>query len=209
MRAQREDLIPTRRSLLERLRDWDDQESWRTFFETYWRLIHAVAIRAGLTDAEAQEVVQETVILVAKKMPGFQYDPARGSFRSWLLHTTQWRIADQFRKRRRQPPPAPDPTDRSSRTARIEQIPDPAGPALQAVWDEEWERSVFAAALARVKHQASPKQYQIFDLYVLKEWPAHKVAQALGVSRGQIYVAKHRVARLLKKEVRSLQTQLR
>ena len=61
------DFIPTRRSLLTRLKNWDDQESWRVFFDTYWKLIYGVAIEAGLTDTEAQEVVQETVITVAKK----------------------------------------------------------------------------------------------------------------------------------------------
>src|ERR1700682_6240928 len=79
------DLIPTRRSLLSRLRDLGDQESWSDFFRSYWRLIYEVALKAGLTDAEAQEVVQETVISVAKQMPGFRYDAARGKFKGWLL----------------------------------------------------------------------------------------------------------------------------
>jgi hypothetical protein len=99
--------IATRQSLLERLKDWGDQTSWQDFFDTYWRLIYNVALKAGLTDAEAQEVVQETVIAVAKKIPGFQTDPDRGSFRAWLMRLTRWRITDQFRKRRR--PFAPNP----------------------------------------------------------------------------------------------------
>src|SRR6266702_4288637 len=94
-----DELIPTRRSLLGRLRNWDDHESWRIFFETYWRLIYQVALKAGLSDAEAQDVVQETVICVFKKMPGFEYREHHGSFKSWLLKLTSWRIADQFRKR--------------------------------------------------------------------------------------------------------------
>ena len=57
-----EDSIPTRYSLLSRLQDWDDQESWRVFFDTYWRLIYSVAARSGLTESEAQDVVQETII---------------------------------------------------------------------------------------------------------------------------------------------------
>jgi len=93
--------IPTRRSLLTRLKNWDDQEGWREFFDTYWNLIYGVAIKAGLGDAEAQDVVQETVIAVAKKMQDFHYDPSIGTFKSWLLHTTRWKIADQFRKRLR------------------------------------------------------------------------------------------------------------
>src|SRR5437667_12874824 len=93
------DSIPTRQSLLNRLKDWGDQASWQDFFDTYWQLIYNVAIKAGLSDTEAQEVVQETVIAVAKKIPEFKADPARGSFSAWLMRLTRWRIADQFRKR--------------------------------------------------------------------------------------------------------------
>jgi len=60
-----------------------------------------VAVKAGLNDAEAQqEVVQETVISVAKQMPGFRYDPTRGTFKGWLLKITRRRIADQASGRR-------------------------------------------------------------------------------------------------------------
>ena len=93
-------LIPTRRSLITRLKNWDDQESWKDFFDTYWRLIYGVATKAGLNDAEAQEVVQETIIAAAKQMEGFKYDPKIGSFKGWLLIQTRWRIADKMRKRR-------------------------------------------------------------------------------------------------------------
>src|SRR5439155_4963150 len=93
------EFIPTRRSLLSRLKDWNDQESWKVFFDTYWKLIFNAALRAGLTEAEAEDVVQETVIGVSKQLPAFVYDPARASFKTWLMRQTNWRIRDQFRKR--------------------------------------------------------------------------------------------------------------
>src|SRR5207249_12317801 len=91
--------VATRRSLVERLADWGDQRRWQEFFDTYWKLIYSVARQSGLTDAEAQEVVQETVITVAKNIDKLRYDPAVGSFKGWLLQITRWRTADQFRKR--------------------------------------------------------------------------------------------------------------
>src|SRR5713226_9379094 len=97
----RDDSIPTRQSLLERMKDWQDHDSWQDFFNTYWRLIYNVAVHAGLTDVEAQEVVQETVISVAKKIGEYKADPSFGSFKSWLMLITRRRIADEFRKRRR------------------------------------------------------------------------------------------------------------
>ena len=83
-----DELAPTRQSLLERLRDLDDAAAWQEFFDTYWKLIYASAIRFGLSDDEAEEVVQETVICVARKMDTFQYQPGTCSFKGWLMHVT-------------------------------------------------------------------------------------------------------------------------
>src|SRR5262245_22882659 len=97
------EFIPTRQSLLARLSQWNDQESWQVFFDTYWKLIYRTAKQAGLSEHEAEEAVQETIISVARQMPDFKYRPSRwgGSFKQWLLRLTKWRIGDQFRKRRK------------------------------------------------------------------------------------------------------------
>src|SRR6266498_896673 len=99
MADEPDEFIPTRRSLLARLKNWDDQKSWQDFFDIYWRLIYSVALKAGLSDADAQDVVQDTVLTVAKKIGEFKSDPAIGSFKGWLMLITRRRIADQFEKR--------------------------------------------------------------------------------------------------------------
>src|SRR5262245_3857521 len=93
------DFLPTRRSLLSRLKRCDDQTAWQTFFDTYGKLLYSVALKAGLTDAEAKDAVQETVIKVSKHIGQFRYDPAKCSFKSWLMLLARQRIATQFRKR--------------------------------------------------------------------------------------------------------------
>lgn len=197
-------LLATRRSLVGRLANWDDRERWQEFFDTYWKLIYSAARKSGLTDAEAQEVVQETVITVAKNIDKLKYDPAIGSFKGWLLQITRWRIADQFRKRE----PGDAKRARSSddrATATIERVPDSRIVDLDALWETEWKENLFEAAIARVKTKIEPKQFQIFDCYVRKEWPAQKVAERLRVNVGQVYLARHRVSVLLKKEIRALE----
>jgi len=210
----RDDGIPTRASLLERLKDMGDQASWDAFYEIYHELIFSVARRAGLTESEAREVVQDTLIAVARKMPGFTYDPAKDSFKGWLLTVVRWRILDQLSKRGVQ---SCEPHQRSSsgrqmeqdiRTATIDRVPDPAGPALEGVWEEEWEGRLLHAALARIKRQVRPQHYQIYHLHVVLGQPAREVARALRVNAAQIYLAKHRVGNLLKKEVRRLKEEL-
>ena len=197
-------LVATRRSLVDRLVDWDDRKHWQEFFDSYWKLIYSAARKSGLSDVEAQEVVQETVITVAKNIDKLKYDPAIGSFKGWLLQITRWRIADQFRKR--EPGNAKPPRSADDRlTATIERVPDSHVVDLDAVWEKEWQENLFDAAIARVKRKVDPKQFQIFDCYVRKEWPAQKCAEQLRVNIGQVYLARHRVSALLKKEIKALE----
>ena len=204
MNMKQRSMLATRRSLVERLADWGDQMRWQEFFDTYWKLIYSAARRSGLTDTEAQEVVQETVITVAKNIEKLKYDPATGSFKGWLLQITRWRIVDQFRKR--EPGNAKPPRSADDRaTATIERVSDSGAVNLDTIWETEWKENLLEAAIAKVKRKIEPKQFQIFDCYVRKEWSATKVAERLGVSVGQVYLTRHRVGALLKKEVRALE----
>src|SRR5262245_59540504 len=101
MATQTDSSLATRPSLLARLKDWSQQTAWREFDHDYAPLLRNVARKAGLTDAEADEVAQETLIAVAKKIGEFQHAGRRGSFRAWLYQQARWRVADQFRARAR------------------------------------------------------------------------------------------------------------
>jgi RNA polymerase sigma-70 factor (ECF subfamily) len=198
----RRDAIPTRYSLLSRLQKWDDQESWKDFFDIYWRFIYSVAVKSGLTEDEAQDVVQETVISVAKHIQKFKRDRALGSFKGWLRNIIRWRIADQLEKR------TPGLRNRATgdRDAwlAVKEIPDGDDPMGEA-WEAEWRDNLFQAAIQRVKRKVKEEHYLAFDLYVLRNWPVLKVARKLGVSVGQVYLVKHRVAALLRRELQVLE----
>lgn len=195
----------TRKSLIERLDNWDDQKTWNEFYQTYWRLIYSVAIKAGLRPEEAFDCVQETILSIAKQSKKKLYDPEQGSFKTWLMNMTRWRINDQFRKRKKDTAMTGGEWDDDRKTAMIDRVEDPNGDVLSRFWDVEWKKNIAEAALTRVKAQVSPKQYQIFDFYVLRQWDAQKVQEKLSVSMAQVYLAKHRVGAVLKKELAKLQ----
>jgi RNA polymerase sigma-70 factor (ECF subfamily) len=203
-----EDPAATRSSLVKRLGNWQDHGSWQQFFDTYWRLIYAVALKAGLSQAEARDVVQETVLAVAKQMRENGYDRSKSSFKKWLCLITRRRIIDHFRKRTdpkiRPPPQARDGT---SRTDTVHRVPDPASLDLDSVWEEEWQKNILEAAIERVKQRVTPKQFQIFDLSVLRALPVGEVSTLLKVNAAQIYLARHRVGAMIKKEVKRLEAQ--
>lgn len=198
----------TRKSLIARLDNWEDQKTWDEFYQTYWRLIYAVAIRAGLRPEEAFDCVQETIFSIAKQSKKKLYDPEQGSFKTWLMNMTRWRINDQFRKRKKDTAMIGGEWDDERKTAVIDRIEDPNGDVLSRLWDVEWKKNVADAALARVKAQVSPKQYQIFDFYVIRQWDPQKVQEKLNVSMAQVYLAKHRVGAVLKKELAKLEDEM-
>jgi RNA polymerase sigma-70 factor (ECF subfamily) len=198
--------LPTRESLLVRLKDWQDHEGWREFFDSYWRLIHNVARQSGLEDAAAQDVVQNTFIYLTRKMPNFHYEPARGSFKSWLRVVTRSRIGAYRRSARAQEgcvrEPLPGAPDDGSDP--LEQWPDPGGDALDEVWQREWEENLLQTAMRRLRARVSVQQLLIFRLATFGELPLTQIARKLGVNQARIYLARHRVGKLLKAEVQRL-----
>jgi RNA polymerase sigma-70 factor (ECF subfamily) len=209
--------LQTRPSLLNRLKSGDDPQSWKEFYRTYGGLIRFFAAKAGLTEDEAEEVVQETAIGVARRLPEFTYDPKVCRFKTWLLNLTRWRIQDQLRKRQQagRPSPASDaakisiePADETATTATIERIPDPTVLEFGAEWDAAWEKSLLGRAMERIRGHIDERQFQIFDLNVAKGWPAAEVAQTLGISVARVYLTKHRISALVKREVRRLARQM-
>jgi RNA polymerase sigma factor (sigma-70 family) len=195
--------VATRSSLLQRLKTVEDDDSWREFVRTYCDLIRRLALSASLTQDEAEEVLQEVLISVARNIADFRYDRNVCSFKRWLSNITRWRITSQQRKRWRQKlmveiAPGANATDL------LEQIPNPEDLQPEYQLDADWGRGVLEAALARVKARANPKHYQIYFLHVLKGKPSADVCRHLNVSQGQVYLAKLRVGRLIEKELQTL-----
>lgn len=198
-----DDPFPTRASLLHAIKDPHDSR-WSEFHQTYRGLILGVARRSGLNEHEAEEVVQETAIGVARGLPNFVYDPKVCRFKTWLLNLTRWRIQDQLR--RRKPHQNVDsPKIRNDETATIDRIADPSIPEFGAEWDTAWEKNLLARALERVRDRLDERQYQVFDLNVMKNWPAADVAKTLGITVATVYLTKHRVSAALKREIARLE----
>jgi RNA polymerase sigma-70 factor (ECF subfamily) len=193
---EKTDLIPTRASLLSRLKRLDDSESWQVCYDTYWKLIFNAARRAGLTETEAEDVVQETLLSVARGIQNFNYDKTRGSFKGWLIKTTAWRIQDQLRKR------VP------GRLEFVAELQEDIHPIIENevknVWDTEWDNNIISAATERVKRRISPKHFQIFDLAVLRGWSTARISAELNISSSCVYITKHRVNICFKAELATL-----
>lgn len=197
----------TRPSLLFRVREWKDSASWEEFHRLYRRLIYGRARRAGLSHADAEDVAQDVFKRVAETIRDFDTDPERGSFRGWLMKLTHWRIADKYRSRRDCPPADRMEDDTGGDLAtHVANVPAPA--TEEDEWDREWRQHLLAAAGERLARQVNPRHFQVFDLYVLQNWPLLRVTKEMRVSPASVYVIGFRLKQRLKAEVEKLQKQL-
>jgi DNA-directed RNA polymerase specialized sigma24 family protein len=156
------------------------------FCSQYWQPIYQVARRAGLSVAEAEDVVVELVVMAAPHLVDFQPWASRG-LRTWVRETTKWRIQHRLSSGHLAGPAQPDALE------------------LETAWEEEWQLGLFQIALANVKQQAPPEFYQVYDLWILRRWPLAKVRSSLGMKLLQALLAGLRVKRMVERERRRLQ----
>lgn len=202
------ELIPTRRSLLSRLKDWDDQKCWQDFYQVYHPLIYGAAIKAGLTESEAEDVVQDTTVAVAKAIGSFKYQPEHSTFKTWLHSIAKRQVANQFRKRLGKGRVWESLPEEQDEAAMVNGLSDPASHALDETWEREWEHTLLEAAKERVKRKVSPAQMQIYDFHVLQAHSVVETTRTLGVSVAKVYLAKHRVGAQVRNEIAYLRTKL-
>ncbi|HWB04224.1 MAG TPA: sigma-70 family RNA polymerase sigma factor [Verrucomicrobiales bacterium] len=201
-----EDFERTRRSLLTRLKNWDDKKGWKEFMDRYGKFIFSIGMRSGLSREEAEDVVQDTVVSVAKKIPDFRYQGDKGSFKAWLLMIIKSRIVDLLRKKYRRLPDSgaymPDDPTGTSVEARIAQKEDEL--SHSTIWQSEWEKHVLDSALNCVKDRVTPKHFLAFRMCTQQGKSAGEVSKALGIPLPMIYVIRHRVGRQVAAEVKRL-----
>lgn len=189
--------------MLVRLRDVEDRASWQEFYERYSSLIYGRARNASLTHSEAEEVLQDAVIAVAKRMPGFRYDPAVCAFKTWLFQIVSRRIADQFRKRRRADRLL-EPFPENAEDLPVESATDPKSIEPDPAWEREWEEHLLKAALDRLRHRVKAKHFQIYNYHVMQDHTAMDTARHLQTNVATVYIVKHRLTKQLAEEVRRL-----
>lgn len=172
----------TRASLLLRLQQPDDERAWQEFAEIYQPLIERLAVRYGLQSADAQDISQEVLTRVAKAIPEWEHDPARGTFRGWLTRVTRNLTIEQFRSRARRPLTNPE-------SGQLDQFQRDA----DSIFQLEQQRELFGWAARKAREQFVPSTWQAFWLTAVEHRSPSEVAQQLGLSTGAVYVARSRV----------------
>ena len=174
----------TSSSLLRRLRDTQDQTSWSEFVALYEPLLTRYVRKKGVSEHDAQDVVQGVLIALLRKLPTFELDRGRGRFRTWLWQVTHNAVVDWARSRRRS----------QDMEAKLRQdFREEAGPEPDRDWDAEVQKRVLEYALEKIKGQTNPPTWACFEEHLLKGRPGADVGAELGMPANTVYVYAARV----------------
>ena len=187
------DPMPTRPSLLLRIRDAGDRSAWEQFVALYAPMIYRFVRRRGLQDADAADVTQEVLRTVAAKAGCLEYDPAVGSFRAWLFTVTRHTLINAQKRQSRHPRGTGD----TAMHHRLDAQPAP-GADEKALWEQEYRNSRLNWAAERVRVRCEDTTWQAFWRTAVEGESPRAVAESLGMSVGAVHIAKSRVIARLK-----------
>jgi RNA polymerase sigma factor (sigma-70 family) len=186
--------LQTRPSLLLRIRDVGDADAWRTFVTIYAPLVYQYARRRGLQDADAADVTQDVLGEVARAIRSFEYQPARGRFRDWLLTITRRQFARFHERRARKPEKALDEQE-------LETIEDDR---TEVEWNDAFHARVLREALRRIQPSFEPMTWRAFECVWLENRSAAEAAEILSLRIDLVYIAKSRILKRLSAEVQEI-----
>jgi RNA polymerase sigma-70 factor, ECF subfamily len=193
-----EDDVPmttTSATLMERVRRREDQTAWDRFVTLYTPLLHRWTELAGLADQDAADLIQEVFVILLRELPKFRYNPASGSFRGWLKTITVNKCRERLRRRR-------FGAGQGGDDQVVDQLP--AAADSDEFWEREYRERLVHRSLEVMRCQFEPTTWQACWETAVNGRTAKEVSLMLGLSENAVYVAKFRVLRRLRSELREL-----
>jgi RNA polymerase sigma-70 factor (ECF subfamily) len=190
----------TPRSLFERLRQpGASQADWDRLVAIYAPFLRGMLLCHSLQGADVDDLVQDVLAVLVRKLGQFRHNGKGGAFRTWLRAIVANEVRAFYRRRRNRPEPA-DPQDEASPLLLLEQ----ADSELSRRWDEEHDRHVMVRLLEIIRPEFTPPTWQAFERSALQGRPAAEVAAELGLTANAVCIARSRVLRRLRQEARDL-----
>lgn len=185
-------------SLIARLAADPSEPDWRRLHDLYRPLLLRWAARAGVPATDADDLVQDVMVVVVAEVGGFIHR-GEGAFRAWLRGILANRLREFFRKRDRRPVATGD-DDFQDMLGELEC----SGSSLSKLWDREHDHHIAGQLLLRVQGDFAPNTWRAFRLQVLDGHSARQVAEETGLSMNSVLLAKSRVLKRLREEAHGL-----
>jgi RNA polymerase sigma factor (sigma-70 family) len=181
-------------SLVVRLRDRNDAEAWDQFIDIYAPLIYGLARKRGLQDADAADLTQDVLRIVAASACRLEYGGGKSTFRGWLFTVVRNKLHDFFGRGRR--------AGCITGNAQAEELASQQAAADDFdTWSRDYEQQLFACACEVVRPSVETTTWQAFWQSAVEGKPGKTVAEELGMSVASVYVAKSRVLARLRKQI--------
>lgn len=184
----------TRYSLITRIRDPDDSESWGEFVKLYGPFIYAIARERGLQDADACDLVQDVMQAISRSITGFEPDPSMGRFRGWVGTITRRKLARFFERSGKQ-------LGGAGGTKNVLALSNAPIKKANDAWEQEHQCYLFHLAAERVRNEFAHTTWRAFWLTAVEGVPAKQAADDCGITVGAVYIAKSRVVNRLRERV--------
>lgn len=186
-------------SLLDRLQQGPGDAAWQRMIDIYTPLIRGWLKRHTLLDQDIDDVVQEVLAVVVRRLPEFRRQPRIGAFRRWLRNITVNCLRDFWRAQRFRP----KGSGRDGFGQVLDQLEDPESD-LSRLWDKEHDDRVIQRLLELIRPRFEERTWQAFQRVTLEGTPVDKVAADLGMSVNAVFIAKSRVLHQLRQEGQEL-----
>lgn len=179
----------TTSTILTDLRDFRNRDAWDRLARRFRAPIVGFGAEMGLGRPDAEDAAQETLLAFAEAFRAGKYDKSRGRLNQWLFGIAYRQILNLRRNLARPEVQVDSPPDE---TSFFSKLPDEA--EASRTWDTHWKRAVLEQCLSRVRHEVEPRTYRAFEMVTLEQQTTAETAEALGLTRNAVFIAKHRVA---------------
>tara|TARA_Y100001933_G_scaffold252524_1_gene291620 strand:+ start:3926 stop:4525 length:600 start_codon:yes stop_codon:yes gene_type:complete len=176
-------------TVLRHIKEDGGPEAWERFVHRYWRVIHGYAIACGLPPGDAEDLTQVVLTELVEKLPDFEVDKERGTFRTVLRRLVRWRVTDALRVVRR---------DRDAMDHLVEQSVEAVVDGPDEIFERAWREGLMKAAMTEVASAVAPEHYQAFEMTAERDMPAKEVASMLGMSTASVYKAKSQISKQIR-----------
>lgn len=181
-------------SLLQRLGEAPDGDDWRQLVDDYVPMVKRWLRQNGVTDADADDIVQEVMTVLVNRVGEFQRQRT-GSFRRWVRTITINCMRDHLRKRQRSPQPAGG----SDMVQILNALEDDHSQLTQR-WEREHGQRLLEILLRRVRREFREQTWRAFSMAAIENVPTESIAEQLGISMNAVFVAKSKVLRRIREE---------
>lgn len=184
------------------LQDRGNTQVWSDFCGRYGPILVAFGRRLGLSEADAHDAGQDTLLAFAEAYRQGRYDRSKGRLRTWLYGIATNKIRDMQRARCRERVQH----DASDGEAIVDGIADDR--SMSEAWEAEWQRWLLRECVRQVRDEVKPTSMRVFELCVLDHKSIESVADELGMSHEAVLRARSRVLARIRRARETIEAQL-